>query len=156
MDDPMLDSRTFHTLALVASLRAAVSAARAVAERRAGRDPSDEQPAAEARAGLAAAVGRLQAGLVRLRVRLAVGAPAEAPAALVQAFEDRLLAADLARDLHRAHQHLLSLFPAVEAGVVEAVRLAHAAADRLAETDDFEPAAAPFAADLRALLDALN
>lgn len=151
----MLDGRTFHTLALVASLRAAVTAARAVADRRAGRDPSEEQPADAARAGLAEAVARLQAGLVRLRVRLAVGAPEETTAALVQAFEDRLLVADLAHDLHRAHQHLLSLFPAVEAGLVETVRLTHAEAQSLGETEDLETAAAPFVETLSALLGAL-
>ena len=151
----MPDSRTLSTLALVASFRAAMTAARAVAERRAGRDPSEEQPAAEARVELEAAAERLAAGLVRLRVRLAVGAPDEETAAFVQAFEDRLLAADLARDLHRAHQHLLSLFPAVLEDQIEAVRLTHSAADRLAGADDFEGAARPFVEQLGALLEGL-
>ena len=148
----MPDSRTLSTLALVASFRAAVAAARAVAERRAGRDPSEEQPAAEARAGLDAAAGRLRAGLVRLRVRLAVGAPDERTAALVQAFEDRVLAADLALDLHRAHQQLMSLYPAVSAEPIEAARLARQAADRLAGADDFEGGAALLVEALEGLL----
>jgi hypothetical protein len=142
-------------LALVASLRAALTAGRAVADRRAGLDASAQEPPPHARAALAAAAGRLARGLVRLRVRLALGAPPDEAAALVQAFEDRLLAADLAADLADAHRRLLSLYPAVGAEAVEAVRLAHTDADRLAGADDFEADVLPFADRLAALLPAL-
>jgi hypothetical protein len=147
-----VSSSPLAALALVASLRAALAAGRAVADRRAGLDASAQEPAPHARAALDAAAERLAAGLVRLRVRLAVGAPDEPTAALVQAFEDRLLAADLAADLADAHRRLLSLYPAVEADVVEATRLAHAEADRLAGSEEFGPDAAPFADRLAALL----
>jgi hypothetical protein len=92
---------------------------------------------------------------VSLRVRLALGMPDDADA-LVQAFSDRLLAADIATDLSAAHRHLLTLFPAVEAEVVEEVRVAAALADRLAGQRRFEAVARRLASQLEEVLEALD
>jgi hypothetical protein len=137
-------------LTLVASLRAALMASRSVADRRAGRSGTVEEPP-EAVEALCCAGGRIRSGLSRLRARLALGAPDDAAGSLVQAFRDRLLAADLAADLSEAHRHLLTLYPAIEAEVIEATRLAAVEADRLAGAIDFEASASPLAGRLEQL-----
>lgn len=115
-------SRPFHAIALVAAARTAAHAARQVADRRAGRDASDQQDAAPARAGLNGAQRDLAVALVRLRVRGAMAAPHDPTAALVQAFEDRLVLDDVARGARRAHQSLLSLYPSVSEALAEDAR----------------------------------
>ena len=132
---PMPSSAAFHALALVAAARTAAHAARAVADRRAGRDASEQQDAAPARAGLDAAVRALSVALVRLRVRSAAVTPTDPTAALVQAFEGRLVLDDIARAARRAHQSLLSLYPAVPAGLAEDARRVALDAAALATTD---------------------
>ena len=140
-------------LTLVASLRAALGAARSVADRRAGRDEAVESTAG-AEEAVAGARRRLASALALLRVRLALGAPNEPAAALVQAFRDRLLAADVAAELAEIHRRLLTLYPAVEAELVEHVRLAGTEADRVACAIDFDDAAAGLAITLEALIEA--
>ena len=118
----MPSSAAFHALALVAAARTAAHAALAVADRRAGRDASEQQDAAPARAGFDAAVRDLARSLVRLRVRASAALPSDETAALVQVFEGRLVLDDVARAARRAHQSLLSLYPAVPATLAEDAR----------------------------------
>ena len=148
-------SRAFHALALVAAARTAAHASRLVADRRAGRDASEQQAERPARAGLADAVRELAVLLVRLRVRLAAEAPADPAAALVQAFEGRLVLDDVARAARRAHQTLLSLYPAVDADLAEDARrlAADAAALATAEGTARTGAVAVLAERLAAWLD---
>ena len=131
----MPSSAAFHALALVAAARTAAHAALAVADRRAGRDASEQQDAAPAQAGLDAAMRALSVAIVRLRVRRAAAVPADATAALVQAFEGRLVLDDIARAARRAHQSLLSLYPAVPAGLAEDARRIALDAAALATAD---------------------
>ena len=128
-------SRAFHALTLVAAARTAAHASQAVADRRAGRDASEQQAEASARGGLLEAVRALAIALLRLRVRLAAEAPADETAALVQAFEGRVVLDDVARAARRAHQTLLSLYPAVDEGLVEGARRLAADAEAL-DPDD--------------------
>lgn len=154
MTDASHSSRAFHALALVAAARMAAHASRAVADRRAGRDASEQQAERPARDGLAAALRDLRILLVRLRVRLASessGPPADETAALVQAFEGRLVLDDVARAARRAHQTLLSLYPAVSADLAEGARRLALDAAALATAD--MPDAARLAADLAGWLD---
>ena len=147
-------SQAFHALSLVAAARAAAHASRAVADRRAGRDASEQQAAGPARAGLAEAVRDLAVLLLRLRVRLAAQAPRDETAALVQAFEGRLVLDDVARASRRAHQTLLSLYPAASEDAIEGARRLAARAEAL------DPDAAAdvrgLAADLADWLDAVS
>jgi hypothetical protein len=138
----------------VASLRAALAAASDIRDRRAGRKSAAEEPE-EAYVALQRSRRSLESGLASLRVRLALGTPDEADG-LVQAFSDRLLAADIAADLSAAHGYLLTLFPVVEAEVVEEVRLAAALADRIPGERRFGPAARRLARQLEGVLDALE
>lgn len=134
-------SQAFHALALVAAARTAAHASRHIADRRAGRDASGQQDDRSATAALAAAVRSLAVSLVRLRVRLAAAEPADPTAALVQAFEGRLVLDDVARAARLAHQSLLSLFPAVDADTVEAARRLALDAETLATAETPDPAA---------------
>ncbi|MDX1419489.1 MAG: hypothetical protein R3181_05930 [Rubricoccaceae bacterium] len=134
MDDKR-SAAALHAFALIAAFRTALGVSRGIAGRRAGQDPTENEPAAPVRAYLRAATGRLGGLLVQLRLRLAAGSLEDDHAALVQAFEDRLALADLAEELRIVHQKLLSLYPRVDAEVVEAIRQRHRDARTLAEAE---------------------
>ena len=155
MRDHTHPASAFHAVALVASARAALNVARSVSDRRAGRDASAQEPEADVRADL----GDLHAGLAdavaRLRLRVIVGTPEPRAAALAQAFEDRVLLDDAAQTLARVHQKLLSLYPSVDAALVEAVRQRAGAAAGRAVADDYDTGLSAFAADLADLADQL-
>jgi hypothetical protein len=142
-------------MSLIATLRAAAEVAHALAERRAGRDPSEQEAEAPARAYLLAASSDLRTVVNRLRMALAVERDPEA--ALVQAFEDRMLLARAARELHLVHQRLLSLYPAVEGRLAEDARRMQAEAARLVATDEehFAPALEAWTEAASAFLEAL-
>ena len=116
-------TRAVHAIALAATARTALAAARAVADRRAGRDASAQEDTPVARADLDALRAEVAAAAVQLRLRAAVAPPADPDARLTQAFETRLVVADAARALALAHRKLLSLYPSVSAGAVEATRV---------------------------------
>ena len=99
-------------------------------ERRAGRDPSEQEDAQPVRDYFEATLPTLRSLVSRLRVSLVVDR--EEDAAFVQAFEDRLTLARLARELHVVHQRLLSLYPAVPPELIEEARLRQQEAARLA------------------------
>ena len=142
MRDATHAASAFHAMALVASARAAIAAARAVADRRAERDASAQEAPATAADDLAALAADAGTMAVQLRLRATVaepqvgaGQPEPLAARLAQGFETRLLLADLVRTLKTAHQKLLSLFPAVAAETVEATRLLAADAEREATAE---------------------
>ncbi len=122
MRDPLHASSAFHAMALVASARTALAAARQVADRRAGRDASAQEALPVAALDLAVLVAEVGTMAVQLRLRATVGEPEADAARLAHAFETRLLLADLTRALRAAHQKLLSLYPTVRAETVEATR----------------------------------
>lgn len=121
---------SFSALVLLSTLRTAVEVRHAISERRAGRDPSEQEDAPSVEAYLRGILPELQHLLGRLRLSLVVARADEA--AFVQAFEDRLVLARLGRELHVVHQRLLSLYPAVPEELVEEARLRQQEAERLA------------------------
>lgn len=150
-------------MSLLASLRTAVEVCQALALRRAGRDPSQQEDRAPARAHLREARQELMELTMRLRISTIIER-GEATA-LVQAFEDRMLMAQAARSLHLVHQRLLSLYPEVPEGLVEQSRRLQAEAARLAAAEDetLEPAiaawcdaSAGFLGDLASALSTAN
>ncbi len=143
-------------MALVAAARAALNTARAVADRRAGRDASAQEPEGTVRTDLDALLAELADQTVRLRLRAVVGVPEARAAALAQAFEDRVLLDDTARTLGRVHQKLLSLYPAVDAPLVEAVRVLGGALGRRAVADDYDRQLGRVAERLGGLADRLG
>ena len=155
MRDHTHPASAFHAVALVAAARTALNAARAVSDRRAGRDASAQEPEGPVRADLAQLRAELADQVVRLRLRAVVGVPEPAAAALAQAFEDRVLLDDTAWTLARTHQKLLSLYPAVDVALVEAVRQSAQAAARRALADDYDRDLAGAAGRLAGLADRL-
>lgn len=149
------DSAAFHAVALVAAARTALGAARRIADRRGGRDASEQEPEATVRADLEALRTDLAGDVVRLRLRAVVGVPEGEAAALAQAFEDRTLLDDLGRTLAVAHQKLLSLYPAVGEAPVEEARVLSLEASRRAVADAYEPGLEAFAERVADLADAL-
>jgi hypothetical protein len=146
-------------MTLIASLRTAAEVCRAIAWRRAGEDPSEQEASEPVRQHLQHAQQELREVVVRLRLSLAVAPDQEA--SLVRDFEDRMLLAEAARDLHIVHQRLLSLYPTVDSALVEDARHVQAEAARLAaagETDFRSPliawcdAVVAFADELRRAL----
>lgn len=130
----MSASRAFHALVLATTARTAVRAARAVADRRAGRDASAQEAPPDAAADLRRLRDDLAGAAVQLRLRAATPPPADPEAQAVHVFETRVLLADVARALGVAHQKLLSLYPAVDADLVEQTRvLARDMASAIAE-----------------------
>lgn len=119
----MSASRAFHALVLATTARTAVRAARAVADRRAGRDASAQEAPPEAAADLTALRDDLAGAAVQLRLRAAAPLPEDPDARTVHGFETRLLLADVSQHLATAHQKLLSLYPSVGADLVEATRV---------------------------------
>src|SRR5690606_11215320 len=126
----MSESSQLRAFALLATLRTANDVRHALAERRAGRDPSEQEDAPGVRAYLGGVLPELRGLVARLRLGLVV-APDER-VALVRACEDRLLLHKLARELHVVHQRLLSLYPEVPEELVERARRQQAEAERLA------------------------
>ena len=122
-------------MALLATLRTATDVRRSMLERRAGRDPSGQELEADVRADLAQLAPGLRGLLVRLRLELIVANAPDDRARLVHAFELRMGLSVLARDLHRLHQKLLSLYPEVSEDLAEAARLRQAEAARLLGLD---------------------
>ena len=153
----MSASSPFGALALLATARAAFTASRRIADRRAGRDASAQEPDDLARHDLAELTDRLAAHAVRLRVR-AVASPSDVTptAALALSFEDHVLLSDLSETADLAHRKLLSLYPAVPEAVAEAARRLARNAGTLAGSADVSTAPRHLAAPTAALVDALR
>src|SRR5690554_4310968 len=126
---PDSNASQLRAFALLSTLRTASEVRHAMAERRAGRDPSGQEEGQPVRAYLRAALPSLRGLLSRLRISLVV--ERDERVALVQAFEDRLTLARLARELHVVHQRLLSLYPDIPEQLVEEARLRQQEAERL-------------------------
>jgi hypothetical protein len=117
-------------MSLLATLRTAAEVCQALALRRAGHDPSDQEDVVTAAAHLRDAPAELDAVVSRLRISLVLGRDDDS--ALVQAFEERMTLAHAARLLHLVHQRLLSLYPQVDAALIEKARMLQTEAARLA------------------------
>jgi len=130
-----------HALALVAAARTALEAARNIAERRSGSDPTTLEAPEAAREDLGRLASEIGSHIARLRLRSVIAeAELTRAASLAQAFEDRLLLDDLARDSRRAHQKLLGLHAEVPLAVIEEARIVAKSAARLASEPDALPA----------------
>lgn len=151
----MSPAHAFHAVSLIATARTALQASRQIGDRRAGLDPSAQEPEGPVREDLADLGAALADLVVRLRLRVVVGSP-HGVVGLAQAFEDRLLLDDLGRTLGVVQQKLLSLYPAVEEDLVEHVRQAAAEARARAVSDDPEVGLERFTAEVGDLADTLG
>lgn len=124
-------------MALLSTLSTAAGIVSAMRERRLGRDPADQQAPEVVLPSLAGEMRELTNYLVALRTSLvAAEREAEGRVALIRTLSDLILLGGFARNLHVVHQHLMSLYPAVEEDLVEAARYLHAACVRLTEHSD--------------------
>lgn len=146
-----------HTFALVSAASAAVRVLKAVRDRRDGRDPSDQEAASDAADALNASVRELEALLIPVFVSSAVSADdsqSNQGVRLVRHFDRLHRAWEAASLLHRIHQRLLSLYPAVPETLVEEARVlqqdAAAAAD--CEVDEAPPHSGPLFERIHAFL----
>jgi len=144
------EAQVLRTMVLLASLATATEVWHAASERRAGRDPSDQEATRMARGYLLKAAASLEtmllstrAGLAYARYQSEAGLPA-----LVRRFEHLMTFAGMARTLQVVHQRLLSLYPAITETLVEEARLLHNACMALLDGDDdaFSEAAGVFVA----------
>ncbi len=153
-DDARAEASVLRTMVLLATLSTAAECWTAVAERRAGYDPSAQEDAGVVRPRLQASVRtldgalrRLQQHLVYMRHRREAYLPA-----LVRRFEIMMTVWRVARSLKEIHQRLMSLYPAVSEVLVEEARCLQDAAAALleAEAERFPVLLTPFLARSRA------
>lgn len=139
--DSQGEAVVMQAVALYATLTAAAGVEVARLERRQGRDLSADEAAGVVRPALLAEQAALADVLLRLQMSLvhphrgAEGALAR----LVRRFDELVKRQQAERLLHRLHQQLLSLYPAISAEMVEAARQAAAEAARLADPEDEAP-----------------
>jgi len=144
-------------LSLLATLRTAAETRHAIEERRAGRDPSRQEPPDEARAALEDACDELAELVVRLRTLRAYATHRPGEAADVRSvrhFDALTTLARVRRLLHRIHQRLMSLYPDVSGALVERARLLHKRARSIQNEDANVPP--DFLDDALQLTDALE
>lgn len=124
LHDDRTESAVLGSMVLLATLSTVAEVWHAVRERRAGRDPSEQESPAVALPSLRAARRELGERALRLQASLAC-TPAEAEAhlpRLVRRFDDLMTLRRVGRLLQRIHQCLLSLYPGVSEDLVEEVR----------------------------------
>ena len=152
MEEPLTNepesARAIEAAARVAVLQTAAEWTAALRARQAGDDPAEDQPAPGAAAHLRAERADLGVLLMRLAASLAAPEGEPAVAAALRHFDRLLVLRRARRLLHTAHQRLLSLYPAADPAVIEAVRALEADAARLAGLgpDAWAEAAPPFVA----------
>ena len=149
-------STALHALSLAATVRTALGVSRRISDRRAGRDPSEDEQEAPVRAYLADAVGQVAGLVVQLRLRAAADPSEEAHAALVEDFEALVALITLSEELRVVHQKLLSLYPAVDVGIVESVRRRALEAQRLIDIEASPEEIVPYLERLSGDLDDLG
>lgn len=124
-------------MALLATLTTAEDVRSAIDERRAGRDPSAQEPQQVAVPYLRTAAGELQTLLMQLlmsHVNLRHDHD-EALAVAVRHFDERMKLRRVVRLLQGMHQRLLSLYPEVSEQLVEEARVVHRDAETLLDSD---------------------
>ena len=150
-DDARAEAAVWQAMVLYASLATASEVWQTVQERRAGHDPTEQEAEHFVRLYLRAALGDVQALALTLRASLvaAEGSEEMRLASLVRRFGDLGTLHHAARLLHVVHQRLLSLYPAVDAQLVEDARILQARASALLDASGggFTGAAEAFADD---------
>lgn len=123
-DNAQHEAAVLRSMVLLATFATASQVWKKIAARRAGQDPSGQEPAAVVRPRLAEAGREVDALILQLRRSWLYIAhqPEERLPALVRRFELLMMLNRLAGRLHLIHQWLLSLYPEVSEALVEAVR----------------------------------
>lgn len=131
------EAAVLESMALLAMLQTAFGVWQGVEGRRAGQDPSAQEPPEVTRPYLRVAADALQ----ELRLQLAAGRVLarhgeDTPLAASVRYFDLLMKLRYAeRVLQRVHQRLMSLYPEVEDALIEEVREVHHAAEMLLDAE---------------------
>jgi phosphate uptake regulator len=128
------------SMTLLATLATATDVRNAVADRRAGRDPSAQEPAGVAAAHLRESGNDLMdLGMQLMLGRVHLAHHEEGPlAAAVRHFDVLMKLRRAERLLQSMHQRLLSLYPDVSEALVEEARHVHGQVDALVDAADAE------------------
>lgn len=136
-DDPSEPNAAavLESMTLLATLTTATDVRHAVAERRAGRDPSAQEPHARAATAVRLAASELKdLGMQLMMGQTHLRHQSEDPlGAAVRHFDLLLKLRQAGRVLHGTHQRLLSLYPDVSEALVEEVREVHRAVETLVD-----------------------
>lgn len=156
MPDSAAEERAVvRSMSLLSTLSSALEVARAIRERREGRDPSDQQTADLVLPRLEDNADELEARLVAIRTSLIAGEQGDTTGgvALVRHMNLLLLLTSVSRGLHLMHQRLMSLYPAVTEDLVEDSRhLSRASSELVDREKDVFVAALPFVQEVEAFL----
>lgn len=131
------EAAVFQSMTLLATLSTAAEVRHTMAERRAGRDPSAQEPQEVAASYLREAAGELQELLMQLllsHVNVRYD-PDEALALAVRHFDARMRWQRVVRLLQTVHQRLLSLYPDVSDELVEEARIVYRDAEALLDDE---------------------
>jgi len=142
------DAGTWSNLALFASLSAGAEIETAIRERRAGRNPSEQEGEVLASSLLHDHLELARELLVRLGIQQIAADTTETPderqVRHIRRLPTMLLLVRLSRNLHGMHQRMLSLYPRIEEDLIEDTRLLEQASRALflKFSDTFEDAVA--------------
>ena len=141
-DDARREAALLQTMTLLATLSTAGEVEQRLRDRRAGRDPSVQEAAAVATAGLVRACRELDGRLVRLQAHLVLARDEDGGLGLIRRVGDLLALGRIAHLLQVVHQRLLSLYPGVDEHLVEEARQVLVRCEDVRRTDDLEATAA--------------
>lgn len=156
-DEHFLDAALLRTMALLSALNVAAELAFDMRERKAGRDPSADNEDTLVWPELEEDCALLRTLSFQLESSSALTALVDATeddqlqAFSVQRYIDLVRLQKTSQRLHRIHQHLLSLYPAVDESLIEEARLLELACEaaRDADTDGYVDALLPFLQQLK-------
>jgi hypothetical protein len=125
------------SMTLMATLSTAADVHHTVSERRAGRDPSAQEPTEVAAPRLKEAAATLQDLLMQLLLNHATlrYRSDQHLAAVVRHFDERMKVQRVARLLQEMHQRLLSLYPEVSEELVEEARIVLGRSETLIDSE---------------------
>lgn len=148
-DDARAEAAVLQAMVLFSTLTTASEVWHAARERRAGRDPSEQEVITQVRGYLKAGIGELQALLLQLRASLIAGVTEEAPpvSRFVRRFNDLMTLRQVSGLLQVIHQRLLSLYPDVSETLLEEARVLYQDSGLLLDVDEalFGTTVEPFA-----------
>lgn len=130
-DDARAEAAVWQALVLYSTLSTAADVWQEASERRAGRDPSDQEAEAVVRPYLRQAAGTVQARLMHLHAARLRTQEAGPVAALVRRYHALMALRRVVHEMRVIHRRLLSLYPAVTEQLVEEIRLLVGEGERL-------------------------
>ena len=139
-DSGLFEASLFRIMTLLATLNTAAEVKFGLEERRAGRDPSDQEDPVLVRPFLLEAEDELRTTLVQLRASFSFAqhTPETTVAMQVRRFSDLTRFHAVSGLLQRIHQRLMSLYPAISESLTEEARALHVECQSLSDAEDVD------------------